>query len=62
MQIENGVGKETNLSGFAHQQFDGGLMIENHLRLNRVLPFGRLPEIDQPFGVEAGVGIPFQAR
>ena len=61
MQIEKCVVVEIDLVYGAHQEFDGILLVEYHLRLN-VIPTGRLlSEFDQSPGIEERVGVALQS-
>jgi hypothetical protein len=44
VQIANGVAIETDLRTSIHQQFNGRLVIQDHLRLTRIPSLGILPE------------------
>lgn len=61
MQVQDGVAVESRLLGLIHQQLDGRLVIQEHLRFQRILAFGRFAQGQKAFGFEQGIGIAFQA-
>jgi hypothetical protein len=62
VQRDHGVGLHTRVVGAEHQVFDGLLVVQDHLRFQRILAFGSLAERDQPLGVQAAVGVALQLR
>src|SRR5205814_454913 len=60
VQVEDGVAVEADLVSRLDQKFDGRLVIEDHLRFGRGLPFGGLPQFDQTLRVEQRVGVAFE--
>ena len=60
MQVEDGIIIETHLDSLLHQKLYGGFMVQDHLRLQRILAFGSLPQLQQEFGFEQRVSIAFQ--
>ena len=52
MQIQNGVTVEADLVGLLDQQLDGGLVVQDHLRFQRVLALGRLAQLEQALSLQ----------
>ena len=61
VQIENHVAADATLTGLIHQQFDGRLVIQDHLRFLRVPALGALAPLQQQLRFEQVVGITLQA-
>ena len=61
MQIEECVGVEVDLVYGAHQELDGILVVEDHLRLNAIPTGSLLSELDLSPGIEERVGIALQS-
>ena len=47
MQIEDGVTVKADLGGLFDQEFDGRLVVQDHLRFTGILAFGGLPQFQQ---------------
>jgi hypothetical protein len=60
MQVHQGIAVETYRTDVLQQQFDGSLVVENHLCFDGRLALHRLPVLDQLPGVEAGIGVALQ--
>lgn len=60
VQVEEGEGVESDVLGLLHQQFNGALVIQDHLRFAPVLASGHLAQLDQIMSIEPGVGIAFE--
>ena len=52
---------EATLARLFHQQFNGRLVIQDHLRFTRIFARGALAHFQQQLGFEQGVGITLQA-
>ena len=61
MKVENGIAVEPDLLRLAYKEFDGILMIEDHLRFDLILALGLLAKIDQTLGVEQRIRVSFKA-
>ena len=61
MEIENGMAVEACVLGGIDQKLDRILVIENHLRLEAVLLFRFLAELNQACGIEQRVGVALEA-
>ena len=61
MQVQDGVTVEADLAGLLHEQFNGGFMIEDHLRIARAFALGALAQRQEPLGLEQRVGIALEA-
>ena len=57
MQVENGIPVEGDVLGGLHQELDGCLVIEDHLRVGGGLALGRLTGLDEALRVEQGIGV-----
>ncbi len=61
MQVQNGVTIETDFVGLLDEHFDGRLVVQDHLRFQRILSLGGLAQFEQALGFEQRIGIAFQA-
>ncbi len=61
MQVEKGKRIESYLIGCLHQQFDGGLVIQDHLGFMNVFAGCDLSEFDEVLGIKTIIGISLQA-
>ena len=60
VEIEYGVAIETHYVAIVHQQFNGAFVIEDHLGLDGCFPMRCLALLNQPAGIEPGVGVALQ--
>ena len=60
VQIQDGVPVEADLVGLVNEQFDGCLVVQDHLRFPRVLALGGFAQLQQTLGFQQGVGVAFQ--
>ena len=60
MQGDERAGLGARMFGSEHQILDGLLVVQDPLRLQRILAFGRLAVLDQSFGVQTAVGVALQ--
>jgi cytoskeletal protein CcmA (bactofilin family) len=58
VQVQDGVAVEGDVFGRLHQEFDGRLVVEDHLRVGGGLAVGRLAALDQALRIDQRVGVP----
>ncbi len=61
VQVANRVAVEADVRRVIDEQLDGRFVVEDHLRLARILACGALAEREQPLGFEQRVGVAFEA-